>query len=335
MSYYLNVFDSKFTGIWALSDRQFSVNFSVEGNENTTHWFTARNNEPYDLSSKPTLTFNYSFDFKNYSALAINASTGAGNTAAVKAFEVAAALNADATFAALMLAYVSQDNKGNNVLGVRALRTRPDWRVYISGTSAEQILRFNKKAGIAQLPSYFTRHTISNANNYPDAIGMLQLLDATTTQDQQILNEGLISYNVGLTNSSATATIANTSPFVVGDSVVVYDGAGTTVSTTITTVTANVSLTLNNVWTGSTGNQYLVDVKNDYQLLRGRSGLFNFQKITVDGSDRITLIIEYPAGALVGDLGRKIAYTYTGAKTHPDQITEIPYVLASTDLVTP
>jgi hypothetical protein len=335
MSYYLNVFDSKFTGIWALSDRQYSVNFSVNSNGNNVRWLAAWNNEPYDLSTKPTLTFNYSFDFKNYATLAINASAGAVSTSAVKAFEVAAALNANATFAALMLAYVTQDNKGNNILGIKSLRTRPDWRVYISGTSAEQVLRFNKRAGIAELPTYFTRHTISNANNYPDAVGMLQLLDATTTQDQQILNEASLSYVVGAINSSATVTITNTSPFVVGDSVVLYDGAGTTVSTTISSIVANTSLVLANVWTGSTGNNYLVDIKNDYQLLRGRSGLFNFQKITVDGSDRITIIIEYPAGALVGDLGRKIAYTYTGAKTHPDQITEIPYVLTSSDLIIP
>jgi len=73
----------------------------------------------------------------------------------------------------------------------------------------------------------------------------------------------------------------------------------------------------------------------DWQLLAGRSGIFNFQKLTVDGSDRITEIIEYPAGAKKGDFARKIAYSYTGANKNPDQITEIPYTLTNSDLVTP
>jgi hypothetical protein len=77
-------------------------------------------------------------------------------------------------------------------------------------------------------------------------------------------------------------------------------------------------------------------MKEDWQLLRGRSsGLFTFQKLTVDGSDRITQIIEYPAGALAGDFARKINYTYNGSNTNPSKVTEIPYVLADGDLVTP
>jgi hypothetical protein len=76
-------------------------------------------------------------------------------------------------------------------------------------------------------------------------------------------------------------------------------------------------------------------MKEDWELLRGRVEIFNFKKITVDGSDRITEVIEYPAGALAGDLARKTAYVYTGANTSPDQITQIPYTLTSGDLVTP
>lgn len=74
----------------------------------------------------------------------------------------------------------------------------------------------------------------------------------------------------------------------------------------------------------------------DWQLLRGRSsGIFTFQKMTVDGSDRITQIIEYPAGASPGDFARRIQYVYSGANTNPSQVTEIPHVLQSGDLVAP
>jgi hypothetical protein len=80
----------------------------------------------------------------------------------------------------------------------------------------------------------------------------------------------------------------------------------------------------------------IANMKEDWQLIRGRaSGLFTFQKISVDGSDRISEIIEYPAGALEGDFARKIKYVYSGANTNPSQVTEVPYVLTNSDLVTP
>jgi hypothetical protein len=74
----------------------------------------------------------------------------------------------------------------------------------------------------------------------------------------------------------------------------------------------------------------------DWRLLRGRgAGLFTFQKITVDSSDRTTQIIEYPAGAVAGDFARKINYTYSSSNKSPSSITEIPYVLTNADLLTP
>ena len=77
-------------------------------------------------------------------------------------------------------------------------------------------------------------------------------------------------------------------------------------------------------------------MKADWELLRGRaSGLFTFQKLTVDESDRITQIIEYPAGAVAGDFARKINYVYSGSNTNPSAVTEIPHVLQDVDLVEP
>lgn len=75
--------------------------------------------------------------------------------------------------------------------------------------------------------------------------------------------------------------------------------------------------------------------KADYELLRGRASNFVFQKNTVDSSDRITQTIEYPAGAKAGDLAKKITYSYTGVKTHPDVVAEVPYTLTGSDLVSP
>jgi len=74
---------------------------------------------------------------------------------------------------------------------------------------------------------------------------------------------------------------------------------------------------------------------DDYALLEGRSGLYIFQKNTVDGSSRITQTIEYHAGAKTGDLARKTNYTYSGGNTSPTNVTSVPYVLESGDLITP
>ena len=78
------------------------------------------------------------------------------------------------------------------------------------------------------------------------------------------------------------------------------------------------------------------EFKADWELLAGRgSGLYTFKKQTVDGQDRISEIIEYGSGALAGELCRKTNYTYTGTNINPDQITQIPYILQSGDLVNP
>lgn len=73
----------------------------------------------------------------------------------------------------------------------------------------------------------------------------------------------------------------------------------------------------------------------DWQLLAGRSNTHVFLKITQDGSNRITQIIEYFSGAAAGDLGKLIQYSYTGTNVIPDKITEVPYTLLAGDLVTP
>jgi hypothetical protein len=73
----------------------------------------------------------------------------------------------------------------------------------------------------------------------------------------------------------------------------------------------------------------------DWEALRGRSGIFEFRKMTVDGSDRVTEMIEYSAGAKEGDLARKTVYSYSGVNKNPDKVTEVPYILEESDLVSP
>lgn len=274
MPFFQNVFDNDFVGALVIGDRQLSLNFKVKGNINTSVDMVAWNREPYNLSADTDLTINYSFDAgKTWTERLIDVTSEAASTSSVTCAEVAEALNLDAIFKELYEAYVVTDPKAGSFLKIRAKRGREKIRTYISNGSAESVLRFNKKAGVAELPTYFSRHTIDNVSVYADGLGTL----------------------IELSNP------------VAGDDIAIVDEAGLDSST----------------------------VQADYELLDGRSGLFTFQKITVDGSDRITQIIEYPAGAGEGDFAKKINYTYTATNKNPDKITEIPYTLQTADLVTP
>ncbi len=293
MPFFQNVFRSDFEGNWVLGDRHHSPKFVVPGNagrgeELVVAWAEG----PYDLSgvdadgtnTTDTLEIVYALrEYKNWATLSIDIADGAAVASAVTADEIVANLNEDDTFAERFIAEVKYvvPTENRRYVQIRSRRPATEFRFYIENGRAEDILKFNMKAGVAEAPSYFARHTIANRFTYSDSQNALIELDPSTSDvHANIIDEAVDAKGISLG----------------------YDSN---------------------------------DVSEDWELLRGRSGLFNFQKITVDGSDRITEIIEYPAGAVEGDLGRKIAYTYSGGNTKPSTITEIPYTLTGSDLVTP
>lgn len=78
------------------------------------------------------------------------------------------------------------------------------------------------------------------------------------------------------------------------------------------------------------------DEQEDYQLLQGQSGLFQFQKITTDSGNghRVDEIIEFPAGAVAGMLGKKTVFVYDGGNStdQPNKVFELPHVITSSDI---
>lgn len=271
MAFFQNVFDQEYQGYLVLSDRKLSPTFKVAANKNLQSQQVAWNKGPYDFSTNNILEFNFAWDkeFKNWAKVSIDVSGAV--PASTKASEVIDALNSDAMFSSVLTANITTVDGGESILITK--KTAKNVKFYFSNTGAESALGFNKNAGVAELPEYFERHTVSNINNFDDSVGLLIKLDETNPIDQSIIQAA------GLDPSN---------------------------------------------------------MKEDWELLRGRgAGLFTFQKLTVDGSDRITEIIEYPAGALAGDFARKIKYTYSGSNKNPSQIAEIPYVLQNADLITP
>jgi hypothetical protein len=224
MPFFQNPFDVDWSGTWILADHRFMPQFKIGPNRNTADWMRAWVAEPYDCSTNNTLTINYAFDLdrKNYASIAVNV---AGATpSATGAIEVCNALNANASFAELWLAQpistastkggalgspsqplgvnninspnpgtaVDQPSPGNTgpyTVGITSVkRPKQAMRVYISNTGAELALGFNRKAPVAQLPTYFSRHTIPNRFTFSDCTATLVQLDTTNPVDQQVIS---------------------------------------------------------------------------------------------------------------------------------------------------
>jgi len=185
--FFQNLHDQEFRGTLMTSDRKYTLNFNIKANQNRGDLMIAWNKETYDLSSLDTLTLNYAMDFNspNFASLAINV---AGTTpAATRAYEVVNALNANEVFAAIFVASLSKIDGGDTVM-IKTKRDRTQMKTFISNTGAERKLRFNKKATVAELPAYFTRHTMDESANYPDMPpGILLALDEGDAVDQEVI----------------------------------------------------------------------------------------------------------------------------------------------------
>lgn len=271
--FFQNLFDQEYQGYLVLADRKLSPTFTVPPNKNMQSKQVSWNPGPYDFSSSSILDFNFCWDseFKNWSRVSLDVS--GADPASTSPSEVADALNSNPVFSSLLVASVVKVNGSDSVGISRNTSKKQNFKFYFSNSGAEKVLGFNAEAGVADIPSYFERHTIENRLLFPDSAGMLIKLDESDPDDQVVIERAG------------------------------FDPSG---------------------------------MKADWELLRGRgSGLFAFKKMTIDGSDRITQIIEYPAGAVPGDFAKRTNYSYSGSNKNPSQVTEIPHVLVSGDLISP
>lgn len=311
MSWFQNPFFEDYRGNWVLGDRQHAPTFICPRNAGRGEELVVSWNLPaplYDFSindadgnARGTLQIRTAFNTNVRQWATMNV-TGAAATllaAATTSDEVVTALNSDVNFATMFTALI-QSNTGNNAIpvGERRVMIRSNFaptrmKFYIVNGRAEEVLRFNGRAGVAELPTYFSRHEVDQWNNFDDSTGMMVPLNTVANiVDLNVVNNAVDFRGVALN----------------------FNGAA---------------------------------IQADYELLAGRSGIFNFQSITLINTDgmmtgnpieRISQIIEYPAGAGVGDFGRRIRYVYTGNADNnlqPIQTTEEPYVLVVGDLVTP
>lgn len=284
MSFFMNPFNADFIAPWVLGDRQYNQDFKCPRNAGRgEEWAVSYGTAPFNLSgndsdgnAKNVLNISFAVnDFKNWADLAITIS--GASMSAITAAEAVSSLNSNAVFADFFTASLNQTR---TAVQIQQKLPCVKMRFYIKKGQAETVMLFNKFIGVAELPTYFARHTVANRFTYTDSQNAIIALDTGLNVDSAIINNAVDFRGNSLNYSSGT-------------------------------------------------------VQADWQLLRGKVGIFAFKKLTIDGSGRITRIIEYPAGALAGDLGRKTDYTYTSTNTNPDQVTEQPYTLTNSDLVTP
>lgn len=292
MPFFQNPFSDEYQGNWLLGDRHHMPTFVVpvnagRGRDLVVSW----TNGPFDLSGNdadgnPTNILKLSFalhNTKNWATISVNISSGAASAAAVTEAEVIAALNANASFSSWFTASFANfyiDNKTPRI-HIRQRKSVTEFKFYVVNGQADEKLGFNARAGVAELPTYFARHTIANRFVFEDSAGMIIELDPGANDvDAAIIDGAVDAKGVSLEFDSST-------------------------------------------------------IQDDYQLLEGRSGIFTFTKGPSNNAVSTTeTIIEYPAGAKVGDLAKKtITRKDSGALVVSK--FELPYTLESGDLITP
>jgi hypothetical protein len=338
MSFFQNVFDIEYYGCWMYGDDvSMSFSFKVPGNKNGAEAAICWNTETYNLSSVNTLTFNYAIDkdFKNFSSFSVNV---AGATAsATKAEEIVAILNANTSFTPWFTASV-YTNKSNKQVLIKTKKNKSEFRWYISNSGAETILGFNKKAGIADIPKYFQKHTIANRFSNDDANPFLIRLTHDITGNTVANPTVVTSVGHGLsTNDVIYIVNSNCSPTIDGQRTVTrIDDDTFSVAVNVTTAGTRgewLTTTEYNLVTNA-GFTYSA-MKDDHEHLQGKTGAFVCYKNTVNGSNQTTQQIIYNTGSVAGDLAKKVIMTYSGANTNPSTRLEMPYILQSGDILSP
>jgi|688.fasta_scaffold08330_21 hypothetical protein len=311
MAYFQNPFSTEFRGNWVLGDRQYSIAFVCPPNAGRSDTLVSAWKEPvgspatYNLSgndvdgnSKAILTFRLTTNgtFQNYTNITVDLT--------------------DNTYAALSPAPTSSA---------------------ITPAQITTILNADPT-----FSTFFTASLHKDSSGFHTRIVIIQKFE-TSRMKFIVLNSGAETV-LGFNAKAGVAQLPNyfakckiwggnmSDPIDETNVLILLDPSNSGGASQIDDFIIDNAV-------DARGNSLELDsntMKQDWELVGGRaSGLFSFQKLTVDGSDRITEIIEYPAGAKAGDLGRKIQYQYSGANKNPNQITEIPYTLQSADLVTP
>ena len=288
MSFYQNLFTADFRGNLVLGDRQYVQEFLCPGNkgrgdDSVVAWQVG----PYNLgindadgNSRRYLNICFAYDgngpinFQTWSTISVDLmSITPANSNAVQPYEILASLQDttnNSSFTNLFTATLTTWSGKNNAQMVKITSNLPYTRFhfYIITGQAEEAMQFNVRSGVAELPTYFNRHTIGSTFTFTDSLNCLLYLNPST--------------------ATQAAVIDNAQNYL-----------------------------------GQSLNYSHSSVQADWQLLGGKSGIFQFTNV-VSASEKIV----YSTGAKIGDLAMKIV-------TNSGNTFQLPYTLTSGDLITP
>jgi hypothetical protein len=200
MPFYMNPFNQEYKGLFPQVDNfafgKSLITFTVPNNKNNSTAMIAWNTEPYDFSSLTDLTINYAVDveLQGFSALTIDVS--GATAAATTALEVATALNANSTFDTWFKAVAQNVTENNGSAPTQSVlitskKQQTQIKAYMSNSGAESLLGFNKNAGIAELPTTFSKDNIVNYHNANSAGQLIELDGTDTAIDRPIIRDFL------------------------------------------------------------------------------------------------------------------------------------------------
>lgn len=192
MAFFQNPFSIDFYGNWVLADRKQVLRFPNNklvfrnhgrGDEMVIAW----NEGPYDLSgndvdgnARQNLQLTLAVDadgFTNWATITVDISGAV--PAATTSAEIVAALNADATFAGYFTAVLGKFPSGADRVSIKQDLPVTRMRFYVPNGRAEEAMRFNARADVAELPAYFSRHTMASRNDFGDSQNILIELDVS------------------------------------------------------------------------------------------------------------------------------------------------------------
>lgn len=225
MTFFQNVFTSEFRGSFPVADRSLTPHFNCPRNEGRGDEIVfAWNEGPYDLSgndadgnSTDTLVINLAMNVNDYHDWATVSLNIAGATpAATTAEEIVEIINGNDSFKGWFTAKVEKFDSGASRVSIRQNQPVPRFRFYIVNGRAEEKLRFNAKAGVAELTTYFHRHIVwinFDANEreiWSDGTNILIELDPSASGGASAVDTAIIDNAVDKSGKTLGLDSSNT-----------------------------------------------------------------------------------------------------------------------------
>jgi hypothetical protein len=213
MTYFQNPFPSEFRGNWVLGDRQHSLTFVCPGNsgrsyeviyswnESTTYNLSGNdsdNNPKNILLIKMHINGIWNNLQINLTDNSIASLTPAPNDEEMKSYEIISILNSNSSFSSYFNAYLEK-----NKIAIKQKFPTSRMKFFVINGQAEEVLKFNKRAGVAELPSYFKKYKIGEKESdylvelNPSQSGGLSVVDDNVINNS-VDNKGI---SLGLNSS--------------------------------------------------------------------------------------------------------------------------------------